>query len=81
MILYFEFEDKRRKAEVTWPKDGDNIVVQVTDRELNGKLPPDLYFDVDKKNKIRYTIENPDEKRLIQLQSVIGKRLQELINH
>jgi len=32
------------------------------------------------RNKISYTIENPDNKKLLQLQGVISKRLQEFAN-
>lgn len=80
MLLYFEFEEKRRKADVMWPKGEGNIVVHVTDRELAKKLPTDLYFEVDAGNKVVFTIEDPANKRLLELQNVLGRRLQELVN-
>jgi len=80
MILYFEFEGQRRKAEVQWPQNAASITVQLTDAELAKKLPVDLIFDINERNKISYTIENPDNKRLVQLQKVISKRLQEFAN-
>lgn len=80
MILYFEFEGQRRKAEVQWPQNAGSINVQLTDAELAKKLPADMIFDMSERNKIFYTIENPDNKRLVQLQKVISKRLQEFAN-
>ncbi len=80
MILYFEFEEQRRKAEVHWPYDAGDINVQLTDYELAKKFPADLIFDINGRNKVSYTIENPDNKRLTQLQKIICKRLQEFAN-
>ena len=80
MIVYFEFEGQRRKAEVQWPQKDGNIDVQLTDAELVKRLPADLIFDINIRNRISYTIENPDNKRLLQLQKVISKRLQEFAN-
>lgn len=80
MLLYFEFEDKRRKADVTWPRGGGNIVVNVNDKELAKDLPTDLYFEVKRGNKVEFTIEDAENKRLVELQSVLGRRLQELAN-
>ena len=80
MILYFEFEEQRRKAEVQWPRGTGTINVALTDYELTAKLPVDLIFDINKRNRISYTIENPDNKRLNQLQKIICKRLQEFAN-
>ncbi len=34
MILYFEFEDRRVKADVQWPKEDEPINVHVTDPQL-----------------------------------------------
>ena len=80
VILYFEFEEKRRKADVKWPKDDEPVVVQLTDKELSKSLPSDLYYEIDPKNKVIFTIENPDNKRLLALQKTIAKRLQEFAN-
>ncbi len=80
MILYFEFEERRVKAEVTWPKNGGTITVHITDTELANELPPDLLFDIKQGNKVAYTIEDTNDKRLVELQNVISRRLQELVN-
>ena len=80
MLLYFEFEEKRRKADVLWPKNKGNIVVHVNDKELAKDLPTDLYYEVDDKNKIVFTIEDAGDKRLLELQNVLSRRLQELVN-
>ncbi|HEX8279448.1 MAG TPA: hypothetical protein VF540_12165 [Segetibacter sp.] len=80
MILYFEFEGRRRKAEVVWPKQGGSITVYLTDKELVRRLPPDLLFDVVAGNKVSYIIESPDNKRLLELQQVLARRLQEFVN-
>lgn len=80
MLLYFEFEEKRRKADVTWPKAGGCIVVHITDKELAEDLPTDLFYEMSSENKIDFTIEDRENKRLLELQRVIGRRLQELAN-
>ncbi|MCW3111861.1 MAG: hypothetical protein JWR18_257 [Segetibacter sp.] len=80
MLLYFEFEDKRRKADVTWPRNGGNIIVHVTDRELAKDLPTDLYYEVRRGNKLEFTVEDSENERLLELQTVLGRRLQELVN-
>ena len=80
MLLYFEFEEKRRKADVTWPKNNDTIIVHVTDRELIKEMPSDLYFEIKGGSKITFVEEDPANKRLSQLQKMIGRRLQELQN-
>lgn len=81
-MIYFEFEEERRKAEVSWPGNtgGGSISVELSDSELAKKLPSDFIFDINKRNKVSYTIENPDNKRLVQLQKVICRRLQEFAN-
>jgi len=80
MTLYFNFEEKRRIAEVTWPENAGSIHVTLTDKQLVKKLPSDFIFDIDRRNKISFTEEDPHHKRLIQLQTIIGRRLQELAN-
>ncbi|MDB5245881.1 MAG: hypothetical protein JWQ40_275 [Segetibacter sp.] len=79
MILYFEFEEKRRKAEVTWPRNDENIIVHITDPDIAKDLPTDLFFEIEKGYNVTYTIENPDNKRLLDLQTVIRRRLQESV--
>lgn len=81
MLIYFEFEHRRSKADVILPhKESDSIIVHLHDAWLIRKLPSDLYFETDKSNKVIFTLENPDHKRLSELQRVLGKRLQELVN-
>ena len=80
MTLYFEFEGQRRKAEVNWPQGRGTIQVELTDYELTSKFPVDLIFDMNGRNRVSFTIENPDNKRMIQLQKIICKRLQEFAN-
>lgn len=80
MMLYFEFEEKRRKADVMWPKNEGNIIVHVTDKELAKDLPTDLYFEVKGGNKVVFIVEDAANKRLLELQNVITRRLQELVN-
>lgn len=80
MLLYFEFEDRRFHAEVTWPKGDDPIVVQLSDKRLTRDLPTDLYFDIKGGNKVSYVIEDPQNKRLSELQSILARRLQEFVN-
>lgn len=79
MLLYFEFEEKRRKAEVTWPKNDENIIVHITDPELVSELPSDLYYEVQEGNRVSFTVESPDDVRLLELQNVIKRRLQEFV--
>lgn len=80
MMLYFEFEEKRRKADVTWPKNEGNIIVHITDNELTKDLPADLYFEVTRGNKVDFIIEDSGNDRLLALQNVLSRRLQELVN-
>ncbi len=80
MIIYYDFEGRRMNAEVDWPKNGGTIQVQLTDKRLIKDLPADLLFDISRINKITYTIENPANKRLTELQKVLSKRLQEFAN-
>ncbi len=80
MLLYFEFEEKRRKADVVWSKDQGNIIVHITDKELARYLPADLYYDIEKGNKVVFTIEDIADKRLVELQNTVGRRLQEFVN-
>jgi hypothetical protein len=78
MLLYFEFEDRRSHAEVTWPKNGDPIVVHLSDKRITKDMPGDLYFDV-RSNKVTYTLEDSHNKRLTELQSILARRLQEFV--
>lgn len=80
MLLYFDFEDRRVKGEVTWPKLKEPIIVHITDARLLKQLPADLYFEVDARNKVVFTIESRDNKRLVELQNALAKRLQEFVN-
>ena len=67
-------------ANVTWPKGDDPIVVNLTDRQMVREFPTDLYFEVGVKNKVEFIIEDKDNERLIDLQNVISRRLQEFVN-
>lgn len=78
MLLYFEFEEKRRKADVIWPKNKGNIIVHITDKEIAREMPTDLYYEIEDGNKVVFTIEDILDKRLLELQNVIARRLQEL---
>ncbi len=80
MIIYYDFEGRRMNAEVDWPNHSGSIQVQLTDKRLLKDLPADLLFDINRINKITYTIENPANKRLTELQKVLSKRLQEFAN-
>ena len=80
MTLYFDFEERRRTAEVSWPTNVGSIHVTLTDKELVKKFPPDLIFEINQRNKVSFTEEDPHHKRLIQLQKTIGRKLQELAN-
>ena len=77
MLLYFEFEDKRRRAEVDWPKNDENIVVHLLEKELVREFPGDLLYTVDDSNRVNFEIEDLDNERLLDLQNVIKRRLQE----
>jgi hypothetical protein len=79
MLLYFEYEEKRRKAEVAWPKNHGDIVVHVTDKELAKEFPTDLHFEIESGNRVVFTAEDIANKRLLELQNVISRRLQELV--
>lgn len=80
MILYFEFEDRPVQAEVLWPKNGEDIEVHLTDSQLLSHFPADHFFEIKRGNQVSYTIENPTNKRLIDLQIVISRKLQEFVN-
>ena len=80
MTLYFEFEDRKVTANVTWSKSDDPIIVNLTDRQMVREFPTDLYFEVGAKNKVEFIIEDKDNERLIDLQNVISRRLQEFVN-
>lgn len=80
MLLYFEFEDKRRRADVTWPKSGETIVVHLNEKELINDFPSDLYFTVEDNRKVEFAIEDSSNERLLDLQNVIRRRLQEFTN-
>lgn len=78
MVIYFEFEDRKINADVQWPQDGGTITVHLTDKRVVKNLPADLLFELNDHNKIGYEIEDRDNKRLLDLQKVIARKLQEL---
>jgi TonB family protein len=57
MILYFEFEDRKVTANVTWPKNDDPIVVNLTDKRMAREFPTDLYFEVGVANNVEFIIK------------------------
>jgi len=79
MLLYFEYEEKRRKADVLWPKNDGNIVVHLSDKDLAKEFPTDLYFEIEQGNKVVYTAEDASNMRLLELQNIISRKLQELV--
>ena len=78
MLLYFDFEDKRRKADVLWPIGYEAIVVHIADNGLTGNFPNDLYFRIDDKGKVWFDIEDKANLRLLDLQNCLRRRIQEL---
>jgi hypothetical protein len=80
MNLYFEFEERRVTASVDWPRDSDTITVQLNDARLLRELPGDLLFEIKRGRKVTFEIEDQHNKRLIELQTVIARRLQEFAN-
>lgn len=79
MILYFEYDNRRVKANVDWPKNDEPIAVHLTDPQMIKEFPTDLFFEVATGRKVVFTIEDKDNNRLTELQSVIARRLQELV--
>lgn len=80
MTFYYDFEGRRMHAKVYWPVNARSIQVELTDSRLNKEFPSDLIFEMQRGRRISYTIESRDNKRLSELQRVIGKRLQEFAN-
>ncbi len=79
MLIYYDFEGKRMHATVTWMENEGTIEVQLTDKRLRN-FPGDLLFDISRTNKVTYVDEDPHNKRLCNLQMVVGRRLQEFAN-
>lgn len=80
MLLYFEYEEKRCKADVTWQKNGESIIVHLADTELAKQFPTDLHFEIKKGSKVDFNVEDKDNERLLELQNVLRRRLQEFVN-
>ena len=80
MIFYFDFEGRKLHAQVYWPDKGTTIQVALTDSLLIRQFPSDLIYELKSGNRIAYTIESRENKRLCELQRSIGKRLQEFAN-
>jgi hypothetical protein len=78
MILYFEFDNRRRKADVKWPQHDEPIAVHINDKELAKEFPTDLLFDVEQR-KVVFTTEDIHNKKLTELQNVLARRLQEFV--
>jgi len=77
--MYFEYEEKRRKADVVLPKSDGNIIVHLTDKDLTREFPSDLYFEIERGNKVVFIAEDASNKRLLELQNILSRRLQELV--
>ncbi len=80
MLIYFEFEEKRRKADLHWPKSEEKIVIHLIEPEMTSCFPADLFFKQNDFSKIVFEIEDNANKRLIDLQNTIRRRLQEMVN-
>ncbi|MEO7310552.1 MAG: hypothetical protein ABIX01_09150 [Chitinophagaceae bacterium] len=80
MTFYYDFEDRRLHAKVYWPTRGTTISVELVDTRQIREFPSDLIFELKRGRKISYTLESKDNKRLSELQRIIGKRLQEFVN-
>lgn len=78
MLIYFDFEGIRMNADVDWPEDATSITVNLTDPRLVREFPPDLLYDLNNGTRVTYYAENPRNRRLVELQKVIAKRLQEI---
>lgn len=78
MLFYFEFENKRRKADVLWPGHGENIIIHIADHEIANSFPTDLFFQLDESGKIDFQIEDVANIRLLDLQNTLRRRLQDL---
>jgi hypothetical protein len=79
MLLYFEFEERRVQADVKWPEDDEPIEVHVLDKQIAEDFPTDLFFDVEDGKQVTFIIEDKDNERLIDLQTIISRRLQEFV--
>ena len=78
MLLYFDFEDKRRKADLVWPNGDEAIIVHIADKGLTGNFPNDLYFRIDDDGKVGFDVEDKANFRLLDLQNCLRRRIQEL---
>lgn len=78
MLLYFDFEGIRYKADLTWPKDDGAIIVHLTDKELTDSFPGDLFFNLNDKGIVGFDAEDMANSRLLGLQNCLRKRIQEL---
>lgn len=79
MTFYYDFENRRWHATVFWPKGATTLNVELTDKFITRQFPADLIYEVRNGNTIEFIIEDQANKRLCNLQKVIGKRLQEYV--
>ncbi len=80
MLIYFEFEEKRRKADLHWPKSEEKIVVHLIEPEMIKHFPSDLFFAQNDFGKIIFEVEDVANNRLLDLQNSLRRRLQEMVN-
>ena len=80
MTFYYDFDGRRWHATVFWPANATTLNVELTDTRIIRQFPSDFIFELKRGNKISYTIEDPANKRLCELQKAVGKRLQEFAN-
>jgi len=80
MILYFEFENRKVTADVSWPEKNEPIIVNLSDPRMIKEFPTDLYFEVGLRNNVEFIVEDRNNPRLIDLQKSISRRLQEFVN-
>ncbi len=80
MLIYFEFEEKRRKADLHWPKSNGKIVIHLMEPEMTSYFPSDLFFSRDDYGKVVFEVEDVANNRLLDLQNSLRKRLQEIVS-
>ena len=80
MLIYFEFEEKRRKADLNWSKLDGRIEVHLMELDMTSNFPSDLLFVQNKYDKIVFEVEDVANNRLQDLQNSLRKRLQEMVN-
>lgn len=80
MLIYFEFLDKRRKAHLTWSRSEEKMIVHLAETQLTSIFPEDLFFTIDASEKVNFEAEDIKNLKLLELQNVLRKRLQEIVS-